>query len=203
MDDQPAVVARAHRPHVPVGALIVAVVVVSVAATVIVTRPVGTRDAEAAVIGELEDRAASGTTEIVDQRAWGQGRLVVGGWLDTSGARYLGLTFVIDRGRGWIVAGSTSDEVTSGDVGVGSLLVASSPGGAGQPAWSAAYGELSDDRVERVEVTWADDTMTSDDRSGDGYLIARTGVVDAREVRYLDAEGAEVARVPVPDSANT
>jgi hypothetical protein len=190
------VTAARRLPPRAAGWVLGAALVLAIAAgAVLLLRPAGRSTPEAAA------RAAAGSptgrVEVIASRTWGQGRLIVTGFHTARDARRLGLAFTIDRGRGWRVAGYTEEQAATSDVGVGSLLVAASPGGAGQPSWSAAYGELSAGDAAVVEVEWADGTTTRGTPRNGAYLVVRQGEVQAKEVRYLRTDRSVLARVPV------
>jgi hypothetical protein len=167
------------------------------AVALLVVAPAGAGSAEAAAIAHVEDRGDSGTSKLLTQRDWGDGQLVLVSY-EKSGVKRLGLAFAAERFRGWRVDAYTEETVEPDDVRVGSLLIASSEGGSGQPPWSAAVGELIDDRIDRVEVTWAGQSEPAfAPIVNDAYLVVQRGTTEAVEARYLSEDGAEIAKVPV------
>ena len=181
--------------------LIVAGVVVLalVAIGLLVFRPSGADEPAEAAFERVADEAEEAEPVLILEREWGEGRLVLVGYNATDPddtERMLGLAFAIDRGRGWRVAGWTSQASDLEDVKVGSLLVANSTGGAGQPPWVAVFGELGDDRIVQVEVEWSEGEPTAAQREGDAYFVVRPDGVEPTFVRYLDAEDEELAKVP-------
>jgi hypothetical protein len=161
-----------------------------------VVAPAGSGSPSEAAADHLSKRADRGTSEVLARRVWGDGELVLVGY-DRRGVRRLGLAFVSEQLRGWRVRSYTEEPVEPDDVVVGSLLIASSPGGDGEPSWSAAVGELLDRRIDRVQITWTDGDESIGARTGDAYLVVERGEARAREARYLDEDGAEIAKVPV------
>jgi hypothetical protein len=167
------------------------------AVVLFVVAPAGAGSAEAAAISHVEDRGDSGTPKLLTQRDWGEGQLVLVSY-EKGGVKRLGLAFAANKFRGWHVDAYTEETVEPDDVVVGSLLIASSDGGTGQPPWSAAVGELIDSRVDRVEVTWATgDEPAFAPRVNDAYLVVQQGTTTATEARYLSEDGAEIAKVPI------
>lgn len=175
----------------------VALLVALGAGAVIIGAPAGLPDPEAVALNAASADARPGSTEILIRDDWGDGRLLVLGFEGPEGARHLAIAFVIDHGRGWRLGGYTEQRAEADDVRVGSLLVASAEGGKGQPAWTAAFGELSDDRITRVEVAWTGGTTTSATLRGRAYLALRPDETTVETVRYLGEDGAEIATVPV------
>lgn len=178
---------------------VVVIALVAVGAVLFVLFPAGQDTAVDAALAEVRSREGARDAAVLAERAWGEGTLVLvgsGGRTD----RRLALVFAIERSRGYRAASYTSERADTSDVKVGSLLLATSAGGSGQPAWSAAYGELADDRITRTEIVWRDDGKTSADREGLAYLVVREGEVEAATARYLDEDGTEIAAVPVPDA---
>src|SRR5688572_1617049 len=110
-----------------------------------VIAPGGEDSAQAATLEHVSDRADGGSAKVLTQHDWGEGQLVLVGY-DRRGVRRLGIAFAAEGFRGWKVTSYTEETVEPDDVKVGSLLVASSDGGAGQPPWTAAVGELLDSR---------------------------------------------------------
>lgn len=188
-----------RRPAV-VGAI--AVVAAIIAATVLylfVLAPAGASSARDAVRERIAETNGARDPEVLVVREWGDGEFVLAGF-ERRSERRLALAFVVERSRGWHVAGYTERTAQVSDVVVGSLLVASSTGGSGQPPWSAAVGELNDPRVRTVEVSWAGGDSSTAVRNNDAYLTVRRGRTTAREARYLDGEHTEIARVPISTS---
>jgi hypothetical protein len=184
------------RRGVVIGLSAVTVVVAAALVFLFIIAPSGGSSATQAALDHLEGRADRGSAEVLARRDHGEGELVLLGY-DRQGVRRLGLAFASKQLRGWRVQSYTEEPVEPDDVVVGSLLVASSQGGSGQPAWSAAVGELLDRRIERVQVTWANGTRTVGARTGDAYLVVESARTRALEARYLDEDGTEIAKVPV------
>jgi hypothetical protein len=178
-----------------VGGAVVGVIAVA-ALFLLVIAPSGGNSAQAAVLSHVSDRADANTAKVLTQQDWGDGQLVLVGY-EGRGVRRLGIAFAAKQMRGWKVRSYTEESVEPDDVVVGSLLIASSEGGDGQPAWTAAVGELIDDRIERVEVKWAASDTSVGPRATDAYMVIERGVTTATEARYLADDGAEIARVPV------
>jgi hypothetical protein len=170
-----------------------AVIAVIAAGAVFFVLGRGSGDAEEAVVEHVEERGSG--ARVLAQQDWGDGQLVLVGY-DRRGVRRLGLAFAAKGLLGWKVGSYTEETVEPDDVVVGSLLIASSEGGDGQPAWTAAVGELTDTRIERVEVTWASGKSVGP-RNGEAYMVVERGNTTATEVRYLAENGQEIARVPV------
>jgi hypothetical protein len=168
------------------------------AAAVMLLVPTGSDSASAAALSHVEEQADRGSAEVLAQRRWGEGSLVLVGY-DRRGERRLGLGFASEGFRGWRIASYTEEPVEPDDVVVGSLLVATSPGTDDYPAWSAAWGELIDKRIDHIEIKWDDDEATQADRVGDAYLVVEEGEGNAIEARYLDGDGTEIAKVPVAE----
>src|SRR5581483_11579031 len=133
---------------------------------------------------------------VLAKQDWGSGQFVLVGY-DKNGERKLGLAFVAHGPRGWKVGSYTEETTDKTDIVIGSLLLASSEGGAGQPAWSAAVGELGDPRVARVEVTWSNGESSVGTRAGDAYIVTEKGTTTATSARYLSKTGVEIAKVPI------
>jgi hypothetical protein len=148
------------------------------------------------MLDRVSERADDDSAKVLAQQDWGGGRLVLAGY-DRRGERRLAIAFVQDALRGWRVRAYTEEVVELHDVVVGSLIVASSEGGSGQPAWSVAVGELEDPRIRRVEVKWTSGETSTGERSGDAYIVTQADETEATVVRYLAEDGTEVARVPV------
>jgi hypothetical protein len=186
----------AMRRRVVVGALTAVLAIVAAAVVYLfVLAPAGANSAEAAVGQRIGSHADANSTRVLVKRKWGDGELVLAGFAHRA-ERRLALAFVIER-RGWHVSAYTERTAQVSDVVVGSLLIARSTGGSGQPAWSAAVGELNDPRVRTVEVSWSSGDPSSGQRENDAYLVVRRGRAEARQARYLDAERVEIARVPI------
>lgn len=184
----------------PVQLAFAAVLVLVLAAIgVLVLRPSGADEAVAAAFARVADEDEEAEPELLLEREWGEGRFVLLGY--DADERTLGLAFAIDRGRGWRIAGWTSQPSDLEDVSVGSMLIASSSGGDGQPPWVAVFGELGDDRIVRVEVEWSEGEPTAADREGDAYFVVRPDGVEPTFVRYLDADDEEVAKVSAQAAA--
>lgn len=182
------------RVWVPIA---VGLVVGLLALVVLVVHPAGARDAGTAALQAASDDAEPGSAEVLAEQPWGDGVLVLVGFTGPDGARHLGLAFVIDHGRGFRLGTWTSNRAELSDVRVGSLLLASSEGGKGQPPWTAAYGELGEDRITTVLVRWRAGDTTRTHRVGDAYLVVREGKAMAEIVRYLGKDDTEIAKVPV------
>lgn len=177
--------------------LILVVALVAIAAVLLfVVFPAGASTAVAAATSDLNSKADDGTVRVLITQKWGNGELVLIRF-DRRGERMLRLTFASKGTRGWRAAGSTDQRADLTDVAVGSMLVARSQGGKGQPPWSAVAGELGDRRIQRIEVAWTQGPRTTDARQNDSYLVVQRGVLDASSVRFVASEGAEIATVPV------
>lgn len=161
-----------------------------------VVMPAGASTSTGAVIEHLAERGDRGSTKVLTQRDWGDGQLILAGY-ERRGVRRLGLAFAVETFRGWRVASYTDEPVEPDDVVVGSLLVASSAGGKGQPPWSAAIGELLDARIDRVEVKWSSGATSFGPRVNDSYLVVEKGRSVALEARFLSKESDEIAKVPI------
>lgn len=171
-------------------------VVGAAAVLMFVVFPSGSDSASAAMLAHVEDRADDGSARVLVEQEWGDGQLVLARY-ETGGTTQIGLGFAAESTRGWRITSYTEQPADPDDVAVGSLLVAQSPGGSGQPPWSAAVGELSDGRIDRVEVIWSDGQTTSGSRSNDAYLVVTEGDADPQTTRYLTADDTEIAKVPV------
>ena len=161
--------------------------------------PGGEPTANAAILERLENRADADTPRVLNSQEWGDGRLIVAAY-KTGKELTLALGFVVEEGGGWRLAGYTEENVSSNDVGVGSLLVASSEGGPGQPPWSVAAGHLVDKRVKSVEIRWASGDVSASPRRSNSYLVVQRGTTTPLEARYLGDEGVEIAKVPIEGS---
>lgn len=188
---------RGRRALLWVG--VAAIAVIAAVAVFFVLQPSGEDTAAAAALAEVSDREDGGSPAVLVEREWGEGTLVLVGF-GSAADRQLALVFTIDRGRGYRAASYTAERADPKDVVVGSLLVSNSQGGNGQPAWSAAYGELSDDRIVKVEVSWQEGEPATGEREGGAYLVVREGATDAVAARFFDKDGTEVATVPVDRS---
>lgn len=161
--------------------------------------PSGATSADAVVLDRVSKSADPGTAKVLLKRDWGSGQLVLLGY-NRRADRRLGLAFVTHGPRGWRLGSYTEETVDKSDVVVGSLLLASSEGGAGQPAWSAAVGELADTRIQQVEVTWSNGDKTIGTRVGSAYLVTEKGTTSAKSARYIAKDGTEIATVPIKTS---
>ena len=175
---------------------IAALVIVAGAVFFLVIAPAGTGSASTAALARVKPKADAGSAKVLAEQDWGGGRFVLVGY-DHSGTRRLGLAFSAKGMRGWRVSAYTEKTVEADDVVVGSLLVASSNGGSGQPAWSAAVGELVDTRIDKIQVKWANGTEGLGPRTDKAYLVVSKGRTTANEVDYLANDGTEIAKVPV------
>jgi hypothetical protein len=184
------------RRGIGIGLGLVTLVVAAALVFLFIVAPSGGSSATQAALDRVAGKADRGSAKVLAQRDHGDGELVLVGY-DRGGVRRLGLAFTSKQLRGWRVQSYTEEPVEPDDVVVGSLLVASSPGGSGQPPWSAAVGELLDRRIDRVQVTWANGTRSIGARTGDAYLVVEDAKTRAVEARYLDDKGAEIAKVPV------
>src|SRR5687768_10930262 len=99
--------------------------------------PVGSQSPSEAVLEEIREKADGGSARVLIEEPWGDGELVLAHY-ESGEEGHLGLGFAIRRGRGWKVTAYTEQAAEPDDVTVGSLLVATSGGGRGQPAWAAA-----------------------------------------------------------------
>ncbi len=178
------------------GVLVAAAIALAV---ILLFLPGGASSPSAAILERIGDNGAGEAKVLVD-REWGEGRFVLASY-GGSGEHRLALAFAIEQGGGWRLAAYTEETVSAKDVVVASLLVASSEGGAGQPPWSAAAGEISDDRIVRVEVHWASGSVTSAPRTKGGYLVLDEGTTTPLEARYLAKDGTEIAKVPIEGSS--
>lgn len=158
--------------------------------------PAGADTPEAAMVEQVEEKADGGTAKVLIEEPWGDGELVVARY-EADGERRLALAFVIEKGRGWTVSSYTEQHAETDDIAVGSLLVARSPGGAGQPEWTAAVGELSDSRIASIEIKWKNGDKEAKDRRNDAYLVVREGSTEPETARFLTEDGTEIAQVPV------
>lgn len=175
----------------------VAVLAAAAALFLFVIAPSGADSPPAAVLDHVRDRADASSAKVLTQHDWGEGQLVLVAY-EGHGVRRLGLAFAAEALRGWTVRSYTEESVEPDDVVVGSLLIASSEGGDGQPAWTAAVGELIDSRIDRVEIGW-EGSKSVGNRNNDAYLVVEKGTTTATEARYLGKDGEEIARVPVED----
>lgn len=162
----------------------------------VVVFPAGASTPSAAVLSKVKPPADKGSARVLAEQKWGDGGLVLVRFT-RHGQRFLRLAFVSHATRGWRAAGFAEKRAELNDIVVGSLMVASSPGGKGQPAWSAVAGEIGDSRIARVEVKWTSGTTLATQRRNDAYLVIEPGVVRALTARYATREGVEIATVPV------
>jgi hypothetical protein len=179
--------------------LVAAAVAAAAVVLLFVVFPAGAGTPEVAMLDQVEEKADSGTAKVLIEEPWGDGELVVARY-EADGERRLAIAFVIEKGRGWRVTSYTEQHAETDDVAVGSLLVAQSPGGSGQPEWSAVVGELSDSRIERVEVKWKNGDKEAKNRRNDSYLVVREGSTEPETARFLTEDGTEIAQVPVESS---
>lgn len=175
------------------GVLAVAAIV---AVIVLVIAPGGAASPSAAILERISDDPGGDAPKVLVDREWGEGRFVLASYGGSDEHR-LALGFAVEQAGGWRLAAYTEETVKSTDVVVASLLVASSEGGTGQPPWSAAAGEISDDRVVRVEIRWASGAVTSAPRTNGAYLVLDEGTTTPLEARYLAKNGTEIAKVPI------
>lgn len=177
-----------------VGSIVAFAAIAIVVLTVVA--PSGAGSASDAALAHVSGRGDAGTGQVLTQQDWGDGQLVLVSY-ERQGAKRLGLAFASKQLRGWRVGAYTEESVEPDDVVVGSLLIASSDGGGGQPAWSAAVGELIDSRIDRVEIKWATGETTMAPRVNDSFLVVEEGTTNALEARFLADDGSEIAKVPV------
>lgn len=163
---------------------------------VFVVLPGGADTPHAAILDRVHETATPGTSKVLISREWGEGRLVLASFENGNDHR-LALGFVVERGRGWRLAAYTDEKADRKDVVVGSLLVASSEGGTGQPPWSAAAGELRGTNIARVEIRWASGATSSAETKGNAYLVIQQGTTTPLEARYFGEDGTEIAKVPI------
>jgi hypothetical protein len=182
-----------------IGAGVLAVIA-AVLIVVFLVLPGGEPSANAAILERMENRADADTPRILNGQEWGDGRLILAAYR-TGEDLTLALGFVVSDGSGWRLAGYTEEGVKSNDVGVGSLLVASSEGGPGQPPWSVAAGHLVDTRVKRVEIRWASGDVSAAPRRKNSYLVVQRGTTTPLQARYLGDDGIEIAKVPIEGSS--
>lgn len=162
----------------------------------VVVFPAGAASADAAVLEQIDPMAEDGTARVLLEEPWGDGELVLVRY-ENEGQRRLGLGFAIEAFRGWRVAAYTEEDADTDDVAVGSLLVASSAGGEGQPPWAAALGELSDARISEVQIEWTDGESSSAPVRDEAYLVVREGSPQPETARFLTDDGTEIAAVPI------
>jgi hypothetical protein len=170
------------------------VLIVVAAVLVFVVFPAGQGTPVAAATSKL--KADSGTVRVLVTTKWGDGEFVLVRF-DSAGKRMLRLVFASKGARGWRSADATQQRADITDVAVGSLIVARSKGGKGQPPWSVAAGELGDPRIRTVAVRWSNGRTTTGARQNDSYLIVDGGTSSVSSVRYVAGDGAEIATVPV------
>lgn len=174
------------------GAAIIALALVAL----FVVFPSGASSADAAVLDRVSKADDAGSAKVLLKQDWGSGQLVLVGYVRRA-ERKLGLAFVSHTPRGWRLGSYTEETTERSDVVVGSLLLASSEGGAGQPAWSAAVGELGDPRIDHVEIAWSNGQTSVGSRVKDAYLVTEKGTTAADSARYLAKDGTEIAKVPI------
>lgn len=187
----PSPMPRFARLTILVAALIAAAVVLA-----FVVFPSGADTPLRAATSDLQSKADQDTVRILVTQRWGEGEMVLARF-DRRGRRMLRLAFASKGTRGWRRAGATEKRADLTDVAVGSMLVARSAGGKGQPEWSAAAGELGDRRIQRIEIRWTTGKVTTGVRRNDSYLIVEGGSLAVASVRFLTANGTEIATVPV------
>ena len=170
------------------------VLVAVIALLLFVVFPSGQNTAVAAATSKL--RADTGTVRVLVSQRWGGGELVLVRF-DRAGKRMLRLVYAAHGTRGWRATGTTTQRADITDVAVGSLLVARSSGGSGQPAWSVAAGELGDPRIEAIQVKWTTGQTTTGRRENDSYLVIERGTMQVASVRFTSKDGSEIATVPV------
>ncbi|HYZ92496.1 MAG TPA: hypothetical protein VFA34_08890 [Actinomycetota bacterium] len=158
--------------------------------------PGGSDSASAAILDRVTQTADNDTAKLLIDREWGDGRLLLASFEKGAESR-LALGFAIERGRGWRLAAYTEERAERRDVVVGSLLVASSEGGTGQPPWSAAAGELRGTNIHRVIIRWASGETSSAFAKDNAYLVVQRGTTTPLEARYLAKDGNEIAKVPI------
>jgi hypothetical protein len=181
-----------------VGGTALAIIAVALVALFVVF-PSGGSTADAAVLARVGKIPRATNGSVLAKQDWGKGQLVLAGY-GRSGQRRLGLAFVTHSARGWRLGSYTDQAADRTDIVIGSLLVASSEGGAGQPAWSAAVGELTDTRVSRVEVTWSNGEATVGSVVNRAYIVTEPGTTMAKQARFLAKDGTEIAKVPINQS---
>ena len=186
------------RRRLVLGIITALILVAGAAAALFIVFPAGADTAEGAVLDHIDERADANSARVLADREWGEGRLVLAGYA-RSGERRLGVAFATEGRRGWHVGAYTDRLVQPTDVVIGSLVVARSEGGKGQPAWSAAAGELGDPRIEKVEIRWASGDTSSADRTNDAYLVVQRGSTTALDARYVTDDGTEIAKVPIEE----
>ena len=177
-------------------AIFIAVLAGFVALLLVVVFPAGASTAVSAATSDLPSKADPGTVRVLVTQRWGTGEMVLVRF-DRRGRRMLRLAFVSKATRGWRRAGTTDKRADLTDVAVGSMLVATSRGGKGQPPWSAASGELGDERIQRIQIRWTDGKTTTGLRRNDSYLVVEGGSLTVGSVRFLSGAGTEIATVPV------
>jgi hypothetical protein len=162
--------------------------------------PGGAPSSDAAVLDRVGQISGAAAPSVLVKTDWGDGQLVLIAY-NRGAARRLGLAFVAHGARGWRLGSYTEETTDRTDIVVGSLLLASSEGGAGQPAWSAAVGELTDPRIARVEVTWSNGGVSVGSRVNNAYIVTEPGTAAARTARFLAKDGTEIAKVPINTGA--
>lgn len=162
-----------------------------------VLRPAGASSANAAILGRINEQSDVENARVLVTRGWDEGRFVLAAY-DKGDVHRLALGFAMEQRRGWHLTAYTEETVTGNDIrGIGSLLVASSDGGPGQPPWSAAAGQIAENSVVRVEIRWASGDSATATRVNGAYLVLQEGTTTPLEARYLTKEGAERAKVPI------
>jgi hypothetical protein len=158
--------------------------------------PTGSDSASAAILERVNESADAGTARVLISRDWGEGKILLASFEQGEDGQ-LALGFAVERGRGWRLTAYTEERAERKDVVVGSLLVASSEGGAGQPPWSAAAGELRGTNIHRVVIRWASGETSSAFAKNNAYLVLQEGTTTPLEARYLAKDGNEIAKVPI------
>jgi hypothetical protein len=184
-----------RRTHVLLIGGAVAFIAALALLVVLIVRTGAAPTANAAVLERIEKKADPRSARILVNRSWGEGRFVLARY-QQGPKRRLALGFVLEQGGGWRLTAYTEKTVKLDDVGVASLLVASSEGGPGQPAWSAAAGEFGKGG-SRVEIRWASGDVAAAARINSAYLVLQAGTTTPLEARYLAEDGREIARVPI------
>jgi len=175
------------------GIVVLAAVFVFVALVVVSS---GAPTADAAMLEKVRERSEDADVKVVASRRWGEGRFIVATYPTENGSR-VALGFALEQRRGWRITAYTEETAQPKDVGVGSLLVASSDGGTGQPPWSVATGILSDGNIARVEIRWASGEVTAARQRDSAYLVIESGTTTPLEARFLAKDGSEIAKVPI------
>ncbi len=174
-----------------------AIVIIAVALLALfVVFPSGASSADAVVLERVGQITGASSPAVLAKQDWGKGQLVLAGYTRNS-QRRLAFAFVTHNPRGWRLGSYTDESADRTDIVIGSLLVASSEGGSGQPAWSAAVGELTDPRIARVEVTWSNAETTVGSVVNRAYIVTTPGTTAAKQARFLAKDGTEIAKVPI------